>query len=194
MNQRPTIAVISPNVLTGIGLKSILEKVIPMADVECYADFAAFEDATPDRFFHCFVAAPVFLQHAAFFRRLHYKTFILCNGTPQAAYADMSCLDVSTSEEGLVHALLQLHEGEHHHLHPLPKPATSPAQLTDREAEVLRLLAQGLINKEIADRLHIGLTTVISHRKNIGEKLGIHSVAELAIYAVQAGYADEKTL
>lgn len=39
------------------------------------------------------------------------------------------------------------------------------------------------MNKEIADRLQIGLTTVISHRRNIMEKLGIRSVAGLAIYA-----------
>jgi DNA-binding NarL/FixJ family response regulator len=46
------------------------------------------------------------------------------------------------------------------------------------------------LNKEIADRLNIGLTTVISHRKNIQEKLGKKSVAALTIYAVMQGYVD----
>ena len=44
-------------------------------------------------------------------------------------------------------------------------------ELSIREIEVLILITKGLINKEIADKLHISLTTVISHRKNITEKL-----------------------
>ena len=62
--------------------------------------------------------------------------------------------------------------------------------LTDRETEVLSLIAQGKINKEIADQLCIGLTTVITHRKNIQEKLGLKSVSALTIYAVTHGYVD----
>ena len=51
-------------------------------------------------------------------------------------------------------------------------------------------MARGLINKQIADRLGIGLTTVISHRRNIAEKLGIRTVAGLAVYALRAGLVD----
>jgi DNA-binding NarL/FixJ family response regulator len=60
--------------------------------------------------------------------------------------------------------------------------------LSTREIEVLTLLVKGLLNKEIADRLNIGLTTVISHRRNIVEKLGMRSVSALTIYAVMRGY------
>ena len=62
--------------------------------------------------------------------------------------------------------------------------------LTDREIEVMTLIVQGLINKEIADKLNIGLATVITHRKNIMEKLGMKSVSALTIYAVMHGYVD----
>ena len=62
--------------------------------------------------------------------------------------------------------------------------------LSDREIEVLALIVQGLINKEIADRLNIGITTVITHRKNIMDKLGMKSVSALTIYAVMHGYVD----
>ena len=55
---------------------------------------------------------------------------------------------------------------------------------------MLSLIVQGLINKEIADRLNIGLTTVITHRKNIMDKLGMKSVSALTIYAVMHGYVD----
>lgn len=67
---------------------------------------------------------------------------------------------------------------------------TQEKTLTDREIEVLSLVAKGKINKEIADLLCIGLTTVITHRKNIQEKLGIKSVSALTIYAVMHGFVD----
>ena len=54
----------------------------------------------------------------------------------------------------------------------------------------MALIVRGYINKEIADRLNIGLATVITHRKNIMEKLGIKSVSALTIYAVMNGYVD----
>ena len=62
--------------------------------------------------------------------------------------------------------------------------------LTDREIEVMALIAQGYINKEIAQQLNIGLATVVTHRKNIMEKLGLKSVSALTIYAVMHGYVD----
>ena len=66
--------------------------------------------------------------------------------------------------------------------------------LSPREIEVLVLLTRGYINKEIADRLNISLTTVITHRKNITEKLGIKSLSGLTIYAVMRGYVEPHEL
>ena len=67
-------------------------------------------------------------------------------------------------------------------------------ELSAREIEVLKLITKGLINKEIAERLNIGLTTVISHRKHIAEKLGIKSVAGLTFYAVMNGYIEADSI
>lgn len=64
-------------------------------------------------------------------------------------------------------------------------PADS--QLSSREKEVLREVAGGKTNKEIADTLCISINTVITHRKNISGKLGIHSVSGLSLYAVMNG-------
>lgn len=57
-------------------------------------------------------------------------------------------------------------------------------QLSEREKEVLKLVAQGYANKEIAALLFISVHTVISHRKNITEKLGIKSIPGLTVYAI----------
>ncbi len=65
-----------------------------------------------------------------------------------------------------------------------PEQGTPQEILTDREIDVLKLLATGLANKEIADKLNISVNTVITHRKNISQKTGIKSVSGLTIYAV----------
>lgn len=57
-------------------------------------------------------------------------------------------------------------------------------ELTNREKEVLRLIAMGNTNKAIAETLFISTHTVISHRKNITEKLGIKSIPGLTVYAI----------
>ena len=62
--------------------------------------------------------------------------------------------------------------------------------LSPREQEVLILMVKGLINKEIAQRLNISLTTVIFHRNNICEKLQTRSIGRLTIFAVLSGMID----
>jgi len=57
-------------------------------------------------------------------------------------------------------------------------------ELTNREKEVLRLIALGHTNKSIGDTLFISIHTVISHRKNITEKLGIKTIPGLTVYAI----------
>ncbi|MBD5328591.1 MAG: response regulator transcription factor [Bacteroides sp.] len=60
-------------------------------------------------------------------------------------------------------------------------------ELSAREKEVLKELASGKTNKEIADHLSISVNTVITHRKNVSSKLGIKSVSGLSLYALMNG-------
>jgi NarL family two-component system response regulator LiaR len=64
-------------------------------------------------------------------------------------------------------------------------PAVPPAVLSEREREVLRLLGEGLDNHQIADRLHLGTTTVKHHVSNLLEKLGLENRVQAAVYAVR---------
>jgi DNA-binding NarL/FixJ family response regulator len=57
--------------------------------------------------------------------------------------------------------------------------------LTDREREILQLLAEGRQNKEVANFLNISATTVETHRGHILRKLSLHSTADLILYAVR---------
>jgi DNA-binding NarL/FixJ family response regulator len=57
--------------------------------------------------------------------------------------------------------------------------------LTDREKEVLQLLAEGRSNKEVAALLDVGLSTVETHRANLMQKLNLHNTAEIVLYAVR---------
>jgi two-component system response regulator NreC len=59
--------------------------------------------------------------------------------------------------------------------------------LTDREKEVLQLLAEGRSNKEVASLLDLGLSTVETHRANLMQKLNLHNTAEIVLYAVRKG-------
>jgi len=70
----------------------------------------------------------------------------------------------------------------------LTKPsAGEESPLSGREREVLQMLAEGKSSRKIAERLHISVTTVDTHRKHIMDKLGFRTIAELTKYAVREG-------
>ena len=70
-------------------------------------------------------------------------------------------------------------------------PYSDSHDLSERERDVLILVAKGLANKEIAEQLNISIHTVMSHRKNITHKTGIKSVAGLTVYALLNNLLDQ---
>ncbi len=62
--------------------------------------------------------------------------------------------------------------------------------LTPTELEIVKLIANGLTTKEIAEQKHVSFHTIVSHRKNIFRKLEINSVSELVVYALRSGLSD----
>ena len=106
--------------------------------------------------------------------------------------SEFHCLCINVPEQQLVRSLLSLEQHAHRNgknMPPMPNVLQQKI-LSDREIEVMSLIVQGHINKEIAEILNIGLATVVTHRKNIMEKLGVKSVSALTIYAVMHGYVD----
>ncbi|OLT13727.1 DNA-binding response regulator [Pseudonocardia sp. CNS-139] len=80
--------------------------------------------------------------------------------------------------------------GEYRRLAGTPDAPQAPA-LTDRETEVLRLVAKGLTAKQIGERLVVSHRTVESHVQNTLRKLQLHNRAQLVRYAIEQGLADE---
>lgn len=188
---RPKIAVVEPNTLAALGMKNILQEVMPVMEVETFGSFAELEASHPEAFFHYFVAVRIVLQHRAFFTSHRHKTIVLTasldDDNPLNGF---HCLCVNVPEKQLVKSLLRLEQGAHAHGRNLPPMERHATTLSDREIEVMTLIVEGYINKEIADRLGISLSTVVTHRKNIMEKLHIRSVSAMTIYAVMNGYVD----
>ncbi len=72
-------------------------------------------------------------------------------------------------------------------VHDPPRESSAFGLLTPREREVLQLISEGLATKEIADRLALSAKTIETHRRQIMDKLCLHSVAELTKYAIREG-------
>ena len=191
----PRMAVVVSNTLTAVGIRTILEKIIPFAEVRLYQSFEAFAADSPDEFAHSFIDSQTFVEHSDYFVARRHRTILLtaAQQTPHAA-GMTHIININNSEEQIVRDILRLHGRGHAHGHPsfeLPQPKS---ELTAREGEVLAMIARGMLNKQIADRMGIALTTVISHRRNITGKLGIKSVPALTIYAVTRGYVDAESI
>ena len=190
---RPKMAIVDPNTLVVLGLKQILQNVMPIMTVETFATFEDFEAANSDIFFHFFVAQTVVLENLSFFSKNMHKTIVLTiTKDPNSQLSGFHSLCLNAPEKDLIRAVLKLEQYGHPGGKNLPDlPAVLKNKiLSNREIEVLSLIVQGMINKEIAEKLNISLTTVITHRKNIMDKLGMKSVSALTIYAVMHGYVD----
>jgi DNA-binding NarL/FixJ family response regulator len=190
---RPRIAIVDPNTLATIGLKQLLQSVMPIMTVDTFGSFAELLANGPENYFHFFVSMNLVLENRSFFLEHRSKTIVLTmSNDPSTQMKDFHSVCINVPEGELVRSLLRLEQhahGDGRNLPPMPRALQSHV-LTAREIEVLALIVQGYINKEIADQLSIGLTTVITHRKNIMEKLGLKSVSALTIYAVMHGYVD----
>ncbi len=193
MTGRPKIAIIDSNTLSLLGLKQLLLNVLPIMTIDTYGSFAELESNDSEQYFHYFVSMNIVISNRTFFSKRRRKTIVLTlslNDTSQLSEFHSLC--INQPEQQLVRSLLMLEQHAHaegRNLPPMPRVLQQKI-LSDREIEVMALIVQGYINKEIADQLNISLSTVITHRKNIMDKLGMKSVSALTIYAVMHGYVD----
>lgn len=181
----PRIAVIDCNTLAAVGLKSMIKTIAPSIEIDIFgtvADLQAKEKLSVF-YLHYFAAMDVVIANSVFFHSKQRKTIVISTslGTP-TILDSFHFLNVNVDEESLIAEIQTMMKSNH------CVRQTEPAKLSMREIEVLTLIVKGYINKEIADRLNLSFSTVITHRRNITEKLNRKSVGALTVYAVTHGF------
>ena len=188
-----------------IGLKSLLEDIIPFADILIFHDTRQLHSHTPATpFFHYFITSAAYNEDASFYNENRNKVILLADNTTSLNEHTNQFLklDMLLPHEEILKQIIQIQQQAHHGYTNYPRQLAETLNnekqrvqetLSPREIEVIRLLTKGFINKEIAQQLNISINTVITHRKNIMQKLHSQSLSKLVIYAVTHGYvsADE---
>ena len=197
----PRIAIIDQNTLEATGLKNILSDMVPMADVSTFSSVEEMQGENIDKtapFVHFFISSQILVEHSDFFLQHQRHTIVLtAQPVTNKLLSHFRTLNTSQLEHDLLKAILTLFQhahGQHGTQNALTAPLKDDGELSSRETEVLALVVRGFINKEIADRLCISLPTVITHRKNICDKLHLRSVSALTIYAVTHGIVSSEEI
>lgn len=102
--------------------------------------------------------------------------------TRESEYGFEDLININDNTETILHKISSYVYREH--------GAKSNNQLSQRETDILTLVAQGYSSKQIADQCFISIHTVITHRKNITYKLGIKSISGLTLYAALNNLVD----
>lgn len=176
-----TAYIITTSALTAVGLRHILHgtfgieaHIAPSVQAVAQSQAAGESDLL-------FADEATLAANIGFFVPNKAKTVVITAST-QRPEAKPHLISQAGTESDFIDSLESI-------IHSRQAAGAQPEQgkLSARETEVLQLVVAGCINKEIAERLHISINTVLTHRKNITAKLGIKSVSGLSIYAMMNG-------
>ncbi|MCH5305695.1 MAG: helix-turn-helix transcriptional regulator [Rikenella sp.] len=185
----PRVALILPDVVQEAGMRAIVERYFSATEVESFPE----PEGVPGEHFDLYITdSETFAANVDFFLPRRSQCAVLVSGTGERTAAGGETpprIGTGDTIENLLERVGRL-------LNPEPKSPGRIAsdELSAREIQVLQLVVSGAINKEIADRLHISLNTVLTHRKNITAKLGIKTISGLTLYALMHGYISTDTI
>lgn len=169
------------NNITAVGLRYILKEFFN-AEASILHKIPVSDDMDSSISTIYFVDTNMFIANHDFFIPRKSRTIVL---TSNDTSSDIKTLNPNQDESSIIEdirLILSLYS---------KSEETPQVELSQREIDVLRLIALGHLNKEIADNLSISINTVLSHRKNITAKLGIRSVSGLSYYAIMHGYISD---
>ncbi|MGM9758893.1 MAG: response regulator transcription factor [Parabacteroides sp.] len=164
-----------------VGLHTLLTEYFSPVEVSFCSSYQEVFKACQD--YDIYITVPdMFVMHTDFFLPRRNKTWILTQSHEHNdGLSGINHICTTDSKDGLVEQLRDLFANDTN------GAGEDNKGLSQREIDVLQLVATGITNKEIADKLHISLNTVLSHRKNITTKLGIKTVSGLTFYAIMNG-------
>ena len=179
----PRAVIFMSNALAAVGISHMLDKHFSITShiANCADEVSmAMQDGTD----YIVTDAPTYVAHLSLLLPHGRHTIVFSDSTAPTA-SGVTVIATSRGERHIVECLNTI-------LSPKPSHYHKASMLSSREVDVLRLVATGLINKEIATRLNISINTVLTHRKNITAKLGIKSVSGLTFYAMMHGIVSPK--
>ncbi len=181
------IAVLDNSYVIYEGLQAIFTRFNFVQRISHASSLDELENLLRKNFCHLVIINPHYIQ-SSLNQFLQLKNQYICVKWIGIVYAHFSpeiisrldgTMDIFDSKENISNKLLKWIASNGDENTPQNRDT-----ITERETDVLKLLAEGKSNKEIADKLNISINTVITHRKNISQKTGIKSVSGLTIYAV----------
>lgn len=177
--------IFGPDSITTIGLKYLLREYfeIDAITINQPLDNDSFCDSS--QMYLIITTSQLFASNLDFFIPRRSRTIILSEENSD----DTFIINIHCDESTIINKIEQIIASIN-----IPSESMRQSSLTQREIDVLRLIAKGYINKEIAEKLNISFNTVLSHRKNITTKLGIKSASGLGFYAIMNGYISESDL
>ncbi len=178
------IAIVTPYPLLNIGLKHLFQSYFDIVP-ELYDEPKVLLATHPESFDAYLITAETMIGYSDFFLPRKNRIILLSTEPKGDNETALPTLFATDNKEILLEKIDRFIE-----LLDKQSETLSP-ELSPREAEVLQLVARGLINKEIAEQLNISVNTVLSHRKNLTAKLGIKTVSGLSFYAMMNGYLSD---
>lgn len=177
------VAIIDKDTLRALGLKHLIERYFDMhTAIASHPSEIDVSNTTATTTF--FTTPQCYIASLDFFISRRSRTVILSDETAE----QLPMLNPKQDESNIIHDLSTIISKQDSGT---DRPHNT---LSQRETDVLRLIAMGYINKEIAEKLSISFNTVLTHRKNITAKLGIRSVSGLGFYAMMNGYITENDI
>lgn len=170
-------AVIGLSSLEAVAVRRILAD-----DIGIHSDiFRSASDFFPKaERYDAFVVTPAVALFNPDFFMTRKQRVAVCTQGDAAPSGPMLSFSTDSDEQTVVEVLRRLVSSAR-------EEVPSQGELSSRELDVLREVASGKTNKEIADSLCISINTVITHRRNLSAKLGIRSASGLSLYAMMNG-------
>lgn len=184
------ILLIEPSEIVSAGISAIIARSPEFTIVQTLSNPSYFNAQNSD--IDIIIINPVVIDYNERFDIRSYfgKENLTIVALTQASYEESvlrqynGCIGIYDSAQRIVQKLKSAVEDA------TQAPKNDINELSTRERDILTAVAKGKTNKEIADEFNISIYTVISHRRNISQKLGINSISGLTVYAIMNKLVD----